>query len=291
MGPRHDGETRSSSAAATRTCGPGGTASRSGVNSGGVELVRSGGLASGTTVNAGGIDEVFSGGVALGTNVGAGGEEIVLAGGSAGSPMVNNGGTELVFGTATGATVNFGGSQVVERAAPSAARPSAACSMPTTRIIAATESIYGSAAGTTVKGGTVYVYGTATGTTLSSLLGYPQTYLTKATEYVWRRQRHHRQQPQRSGCATRGPLPLAVIPGADADEYVSSGGTAIGAVVSGSGDRAIFGGVASGTIVSSGGFEGMAGGTATGAIVLGGGAQKRSTQGRPSTRPSTARNW
>ncbi len=264
----------------TLTVLSGGTASKTTINSGGIETVSSGGIDLGATVNSGGTQIVRSGGFTSGVTLGnvfQAGAQIVF--GTASATTITSGGVETVSsgGVDLGATVMFGGDQIVEAGGfAGGGIVSGGGSIMASGVVSATTiHLYGNAyiasggSATAINiygreivdagaidtgariatGGTQYVSGTANGAVLSG----------------------GQQIVEAQGSAS------GTTVGSGGTQIVLSGGTAIGAVLSGVSPYVnqvvSSGGIAIGTAALSGGkaFV-LAGGTAIGMGVFAGGS-------------------
>ena len=142
-----------------------GTASGTTISAGGTELVSGGndigalifgaqlvsrGLVSSGTVEAGGIETLFLAGVALKTTLSAGGMLVVSNGGAAVDAAVASGGTEQVAagGSVAFATVALGGLEIV----------SAGGSASATAMAGGEQDVFGTVAGTILGAGTIDVF-------------------------------------------------------------------------------------------------------------------------------------
>ena len=221
----------------------GGTASATAIGSGGTQTVYSSGTDLNATVN-GGNQYILSGGKAIGTLITAGGNQVVSSGGIATGATVGSGGQD-VYGTASTTVIGSGGVQVVEAGA--------------------------TATGTTVNsGGGQDVYGTASATTIAVVA------LRSSNPAPPPRERQSAAAPSRMSTARRSTTRSTAEPCTSATvasggvQYVSAGGTAIGATVSSGGTQNDVG-TASGTTVLNGGHEIVTSGGFASATTLSGG--------------------
>lgn len=122
----------------------------------GTQYVGTGGTANGGTVDAAGVQLVDAGGTATGMAIDGGSQSVF---GTADQTTINNGGLQNVHGSVTNTTVDSGGEQNVY--ADGTATGS-------TLNAGGTQVDWGSASSTTVDGGNQYVWGTDTGATITS---------------------------------------------------------------------------------------------------------------------------
>jgi autotransporter passenger strand-loop-strand repeat protein len=242
---------------------------------GGTEIVFSGGAAVASTLNGGGVQEIKNGGEAILTTIGSGCQEYVSAGAQSVLTTVEAGGLEAIWGgVGIGATLS-GGLEVVNQGGVASGTTVSAggtlilglvgngTAVGTTVDAGGEENVYdgGIADGTTVNyGGEEFVSGgTASGTTVNAgtetvFAGVTHGTIITGTELTFNLPR-----------GLHGHLVL------EGEEFVGSGGVAVGTNVDQFGEQIVsLGGVAIGTIVNNGGEQIVSsGGVAVGDTVYG----------------------